>query len=366
MARGVPVISSDAGGLPEAHMGVEYTIPVNIIQRYKPAVDANMVPVAEVPPQNIEPWHEALERLLNDKQHWEYVSRRSREAALKYARNLTVEPFENLLIGLLRKPKKAPPTAGLSEEKRKLLALRLRKKAPAGSNIWLSEEPAPGKRSLFCFPWAGGGTIGYRGWDAVAIRLPGREVRIAERPFDRMEDLIPALGEALLPVLRGRMFAFFGHSMGAGIAFELTRWLRDRGEALPSTLIVSAARAPAFRIGLQPAPEPGDEALLQQVCVPREVRENPAALDLLMPALRADTRLHRNWVYKPTSPLDIPVFAYGGADDPNVRPEHLIEWKRETTSTFIHRQFRGGHFYLNEEVIRSVQADLAMAPAAAR
>lgn len=366
MARGVPVISSDAGGLPEAHMGVEYTIPVRLIERYRPSLDSNMVPIAEVPLQNIEPWQGALQRLLTDEQHWQYVSNRSRDAALDYTRSISVEPFERILAGLLTKPKKVASVTGLSEDKRKLLTLRLRQKAASG-NPWLSRQPATGERALFCFPWAGGGTLGYRGWPAVAICLPGRETRIVEQPFESMEDLIPALGEALLPVLRGREFAFFGHSMGAGVAFELTRWLRDRDEPLPYTLIVSAARAPRFRIDYEPAPEPSDEVLLQRLHIPKEIRENPAALNLLMPALRADTRLYRNWTYHPTSPLAVPIYAYGGADDPNVRPEHLEEWRHETNSLFLRRAFPGGHFYLNQQVIRSVESDLkAAVPLAGR
>jgi medium-chain acyl-[acyl-carrier-protein] hydrolase len=149
--------------------------------------------------------------------------------------------------------------------------------------------------------------------------------------------------------------------MGAGIAFEVTRWLRDRGEPLPDVLIVSAARAPRFRIGYEPPPEPTDEVLLEQVYVPAEVRENAAALSVLMPALRADTRLYRKWEYRPTSPLPLPVCAVGGTDDPNVRLEHLIEWRHETTAGFAYRQFAGGHFYFTEEAIRWIQ-EAAVSP----
>ena len=48
------------GGIPEAKFGVPYLIPVNVITQYKPALDGNLVPVAETPRQNIDPWAEAL------------------------------------------------------------------------------------------------------------------------------------------------------------------------------------------------------------------------------------------------------------------------------------------------------------------
>ena len=82
MLRGVPVIAGNVGGIPEAKMGVPYLLPVRPIEKYDPRLDEQMVPVAEVPPQDIGPWHEALARLTSDREHYEDLSRRSREAAL--------------------------------------------------------------------------------------------------------------------------------------------------------------------------------------------------------------------------------------------------------------------------------------------
>ena len=85
MLRGVPVVASDVGGIPEAKMGVPYLVPVRPIERYQAQVDEQMVPVAEVPAQDIGPWQEALERLITDRAHYEEISRASRRAALNYA-----------------------------------------------------------------------------------------------------------------------------------------------------------------------------------------------------------------------------------------------------------------------------------------
>jgi hypothetical protein len=131
LLRGVPVMAAHVGGIPEAMMGVPYLLPVRPIVKYEMRLDEQMVPVADVPAQDIGPWRDALARLLKDRAHYEEISRQSRRTALAYAEQLDATPFEKLLLGgkkqAVRVP--APPTRSiletLSPEKRKLLALRL-------------------------------------------------------------------------------------------------------------------------------------------------------------------------------------------------------------------------------------------------
>ncbi len=367
MLCGVPVMASDIGGIPEAKMGVPYLLPVNPITKYRPALDEQMVPVAEVPPQDVAPWRDALARLLNDPDHYREVSAGSRAAALRYTETLSVEPFERLLVelgplpggrGSVRTPRTEPRPPGsapasLSPEKRRLLALRLRQKAPAAA--WLPGlDTAPAPR-LFCFPHAGGGASGYRSfsldrWSACPVRLPGRESRHAEAPFARMGPLVEALASAI-EQWTAEPFAFFGHSMGAVVAFELARLLRNRGLPQPALLIASAARAPQFRRHHVPPPAPTEERLLEELRrldgIPAEVLDDPAALRAILPALLADTALYRQYVYSEGAQLPFPIHAWGGDSDPNITREHLEAWKEQTTSAYAMRVFPGGHFYLN-------------------
>ena len=53
MSRGIPVMASDVGGLAEAKLGVDYLLPVNPVAHYRSMVDELMVPMAEIPPQNV-------------------------------------------------------------------------------------------------------------------------------------------------------------------------------------------------------------------------------------------------------------------------------------------------------------------------
>jgi surfactin synthase thioesterase subunit/glycosyltransferase involved in cell wall biosynthesis len=353
MSRAVPVIASDVGGLPEAKMGVEYLVPVSPITNYQAGLDSRMVPIAEIPPQNIEPWHAALGRLLDDRTHYEDVAKRSREAALHYLDTLTAAPFEKLLASTVRRPRvSAPAPARLSPEKQRLLALRVRQKS------WF-----PNCRSrLFCFPYAGAGLLWCHGWNACPVLLPGREARLAEAPIAEMGTLIATLEEVITPLL-GEPYAFFGHSMGAGIAFELTHALRRAGKRLPSALIVSSAKAPRLRTVL---PDPEDSELLAQIerlgGAPAGAAADPVWMRVVFPALRADTQLYRRYQPGAHPKLDIPIYAYCGDDDPNLRPEEMDPWREETSVHFRMRLFRGGHFYFRDStdaLLRALEEDQA-------
>ncbi len=383
MSRGVPVVGSDVGGLHEAKLGVPYLVRVNPIAKYKPSVDASMVPVAEVPPQDVDPWQRILERLTTDRAHWEEIAAASRKAALEYAANLNVLPFESFLLKLVAQPKKqppAPPKPGLSEEKKRLLALRLRQRATTvkpETSQWFPgiEEAQAGKPRLFCLPWAGGGALPSRAWReplsqlvAVApVRLPGRETRAGEPAFERMEPLIEALLAAIRPFL-DTPFLLFGHSMGAGIAFELTRALRSAGLRQPVSLHVSGARAPQCRLNHVPPPEPSLRDFIEELRrlegFPPSVLNNPELLKLALPALLSDARLYRHYAYAPGEPLDVPLFAYGGEADPNVTTQHLDAWAAQTTGPFQRRDFHGGHFYLEPSqaaLLATLKADITLA-----
>ncbi|HEV3197375.1 MAG TPA: alpha/beta fold hydrolase [Bryobacteraceae bacterium] len=398
MLRGVPVMASNVGGIPEAKMGVPYLLPVTPITKYQPRLDEQMVPVAEVPEQDVAPWREALGRLLTERSHYEEISRASREAALEYARGLSVELFEQLLeeavvgrtprsaadalVGLpriqadvdgsaeggsggTRADQGVRPTT-LSPDKRRLLALRLRKKAP--SSAWFPGVDSVQGLRLFWFPHAGGGTAlaGQVGDlpHVCPVRLPGRESRIAEAPFERMKPLVEALANAIQSYFR-QPFAFFGHSMGAAVAFELCRLLRRRDQPLPKLLIASAARAPQYRRNYTPPPAPSDSQFLEELRrlegIPRSVLDAPESMRAILPALKADAALYRDYVYAEDAPLPCPIRAYGGRDDPNVRLEHLEAWAEQTTASFGVRRFAGGHFYLQAcwtELRAAIEEDL--------
>jgi medium-chain acyl-[acyl-carrier-protein] hydrolase len=335
-----------------------------------------MAPVAEVPPQDIGPWREPLARLLGDRVHWEKIAAASEAASRSYAAGLSVAPFEALLSRIATKGGQAavapaPPRSALPEaltpDKRRLMALLLRKRAPAAA--WFPGADQGRGARLFCFPYAGGGAAAFAGWRLTRvvmcpIRLPGRESRAAEAPFERMGVLVESLAAAIAPYL-DRPFAFFGHSMGAAVAFELARLLRKRGLPQPLLLVASGARAPQFRRHHTPPPDPSEEQFLAELRrlggIPAEALEDAAVLRAILPALSADATLYRRYVYAEDTPLDLAIRVYGGSADPHILPEHLHAWREQTTAGFGVRLFAGGHFFLHEsraDVLAALAEDL--------
>lgn len=219
---------------------------------------------------------------------------------------------------------------------------------------------------LFCFPNAGGGTQGYRLWgnsmpagvEVCAVRLPGREARLTEPAFKNIRPLVVALAEALSPYF-DRPFAFFGHSMGAKIAFELSRHLSATRDVGPAHLFVSGCKGPRIPRSGRPIHGLPEAEFIEEVRrlngTPPEVLEHPELMRLMIPLLRADFEVVETYEYLPGRLLDCPVSAYGGLEDVDVPGELLGEWRAETTGAFNQRMFPGGHFYLNAERERLVQ-----------
>jgi len=211
---------------------------------------------------------------------------------------------------------------------------------------------------LCCFPYAGGGAAVFREWnrvlapniDVCAVRLPGRENRWMEPPFSYLPALVEHLAVDLHP-FSSIPVAFFGHSMGALIAFELARQLRRIGALAPRLLLVSGARAPQRPDPSSPIhhlPTPAFARELRALAgTPDEVLRNPELMMLLLPTLRADFALCETYVHVPEAPLDCSIVAYRGREDAHVNAGDVAAWRYQTSRTFAVRVLPGGHFFLH-------------------
>lgn len=213
---------------------------------------------------------------------------------------------------------------------------------------------------LFCFPYSGAGVSIFNRWsevlpdlvDTCPVQLPGRENRIDETPFTNLFSLVEAVAQAIRPFL-DQPFAFFGHSMGALLSFELARFFRREGLPSPSHLFVSSHLAPRkthYKKPLHTLPEPEFFTRLQKLNgTPAEVLEDSELKHLFQPLLRADFKMCETYIYTEDIPLNCPITALGGLADPFLNREDLGKWRHETTSSFMLRMFPGDHFYLHKQ-----------------
>jgi surfactin synthase thioesterase subunit len=367
MSRGIPVLASDVGGLREAKLGVPYVLPVNPIVQYESRLDERFVPSAIVPPQDAGPWVKVIRELVSDRSQYDALAAQSRTAALDYIEHLTAKPFETYLKEVLRREpnpkrfalaKRAGP--GLSPEKQKLLELRLKQRQQATKtpqDLWF---PLLGEATdlprMFCFPFAGAGAQSY-GFLAKALkglvevrpaRLPGRESRLKERVPASLLELVDQLEAVIRPLLQ-RPFLFYGHSMGAVLAFEIA----SRLDMKPEALFVSGARAPIARLGWIAPPDPTDDDLLKEVerlgMSLGDLGEDPNARRLILEPLRADAAMFRRYEFMPREPIDARIFAYGGDADVNVPLEQLERWREHTLAACTIRSFSGDHFFMSHQ-----------------
>jgi medium-chain acyl-[acyl-carrier-protein] hydrolase len=230
------------------------------------------------------------------------------------------------------------------------------------NNRWLTltRENTSSKLRLFCFPYAGGGAQIFYNWqmalpasvEVCPVQLPGRGNRLMEHPFTQLMTLVEAVAESLMPHLN-KPFAFFGHSMGSLIGFELTRLLRRECALQPVHLFVSGRTAPQIADPDLPTynlPEDGFMAELHRLKgTPKELLGNVELMQLMLPLLRADFEVCQTYPYRDERPLECPITTYGGLDDEHVNYEQFKAWEQQTNGAFRLRMFPGGHFFLHSE-----------------
>lgn len=231
---------------------------------------------------------------------------------------------------------------------------------PGGA--WFTRPvPNPGHSlRLFCFPYAGGGAAIYRNWPAglqapvelYAAQLPGRGARMREPALTRLGRVVGAVGREILPYL-DRPFAFFGHSMGALIGFELARLLRREHGLTLAHMFVSGRRAPQLPSTSRITYNLPETEFLEEVRrldgTPKEVLEHPDLMEIMSPLLRADFEVVETYGYAPEPPLDCPITVFGGLRDHDVGRDVLEPWREQTTSHFALRMLPGGHFFLQSD-----------------
>jgi len=225
---------------------------------------------------------------------------------------------------------------------------------------------------LFCIPFAGGGASAFNSWighlrpgiEVIPIQLPGREERLREPPYTDLSLLTQDLAEALIPYL-DVPFAFFGHSFGAYVSFELARQLRKAKVDHLVYLFASGSSAPHSRLSTTKIHLATDEELIaflrqfngtsDEILLHSELRQ------IIVPLIRADFAAFETYTFTPAEPLECPISVFGGKEDSTLTIQQLMQWSQHTSHEFTLRILPGDHFFIRSSkatLLRAIANDL--------
>ncbi|WP_233219442.1 thioesterase II family protein [Micromonospora sp. RP3T] len=225
--------------------------------------------------------------------------------------------------------------------------------------------------SLFCFPYAGGSATYYfplsqalaPEWEVFAVQYPGRQERHREKVIDTVPDLADRVAEALTD-RTDRPFAFFGHSMGAVVAFETARRLQVAGRKSPAWLFASGRRAPSRRRAATVS-RLDDAGLLAELlhlgATSPRLLADPEIRAAIVSTVRADYRAIETYEAEPGASVSCPVTVLVGDSDQQTSYEEALAWRDHCTGRFAIKVFSGGHFYLDNcrrEVVDTIRDSL--------
>ena len=226
-------------------------------------------------------------------------------------------------------------------------------------------------RQLYIFPHAGGSASFYVPFakafttdiKRVAVQYPGKGGTHDLASFTSITDLADAVCEKMPSIGdSGTNVAFFGHSMGALVAFEVAQRFEENGQGI-GALFVSASAAPG-RSGYDYIPE-SDRGLLDAVTamtgVNPEFLQNEEFAAKILPTLRGLKAITK-YECSPEATVSCPIFAYYATDDEVATAQKVAPWAKRTTAEFTMREFAGHHFYLTDhlpELVKDIEGRIS-------
>jgi medium-chain acyl-[acyl-carrier-protein] hydrolase len=226
---------------------------------------------------------------------------------------------------------------------------------------------------LFCFPYAGGSAVIYNNWkqyldpsiELRPIELSGRGKRIFEPLYSSVPDLIDDVYGIIMDDIQAAPYAFFGHSMGGMIGYELAQRIRKTKLPGPGHIFFSGRNAPHIKknekiIHLLPEDEFRKE-IISLGGTPPDFFDYPELLEALLPVLRNDFKLADTDIQSgEILPLDCNITVFFGKNE-NLTAEQCEGWKIHTKKQYRIHYFEGGHFFLHdkvEQIVRFINSTL--------
>ncbi|HML51595.1 MAG TPA: alpha/beta fold hydrolase [Propionicimonas sp.] len=218
---------------------------------------------------------------------------------------------------------------------------------------------------LFCIPHAGAAAQSYAKFqpalsdvaNVITVELAGHGARMRET----LPTTLAAHVTDLVPRIRERIngpFAFFGHSLGTLLSFEILRTLEADG-LVASHAILSGRYTPDLRPTSEwyTAPDGAFLGMIRRIGnTDPAVFDHPDLAKVFVPILRADYQVAETFeLEEPGRILQCPITALAGGMDGIVSHRQLARWKEFTSGSFRHELVPGGHFYLFDDIDRTAR-----------
>ncbi|MFN7570999.1 MAG: thioesterase II family protein [Betaproteobacteria bacterium] len=231
----------------------------------------------------------------------------------------------------------------------------------------------PDRLYLFCVAYAGGTAAAVYGrWArmlpasvrVVPLDLAGHGRRTPEPFHDSIEAAVKDLAATVAPVARQARYAFYGHSMGTSVVYELVQQLADTGLPAPQALFLSGSSPPHYPHPQRHIHLLSDELFLAEIHrlggTPASFFETSDLVRAFLPVLRSDYRLID--CYTPRRPVHVTsahIIVLQGESDPLVTEHEARLWRDYTHGVFKMHIFCGDHFFINQhaEAICRLVAD---------
>eukprot|EP00828_Plagiopyla_frontata_P040858 TRINITY_DN5657_c0_g1_i6.p2 TRINITY_DN5657_c0_g1~~TRINITY_DN5657_c0_g1_i6.p2 ORF type:complete len:503 (-),score=96.87 TRINITY_DN5657_c0_g1_i6:42-1550(-) len=220
------------------------------------------------------------------------------------------------------------------------------------NNIYNSSDVC----DVFCFSHAGGSASTYRKWtlefkgvNFICVELPGIGTRRNEEFITDFKLIVKSLADNIEKKVNNENFYFYGHSMGAAIAFFTASFMLKHNIKSPKKIIVAGRQNPSEKNLKEFKTYMDDNALINELkrynATPKEVLENEEFLKIIIPELRKAYKLNESFIYSGDK-ISIPIIAHAGKYDSEANCEIMLRWKKMTTNDFKIREFDGDHFFI--------------------
>lgn len=224
---------------------------------------------------------------------------------------------------------------------------------------------------LYCFPYAGGVASIYKDWGSylpsnisvTSLEYPGRGEKFHQKCIQKLPELLDHLEEEILPKLQGN-FAFFGHSLGALVSFELAKRFKLKYDLEPICLFLSACPPPLKIMTVASISHLNDQDFISKVeslnGLPKELATDSEFINSFLPVLRNDFALLDDYRSDQNYKAAFPIVVYTGREDPHVTAEDMKAWSHETTMEFSMHLFSGDHFYIRkpEDLLQNLKTQV--------